>query len=257
MPAVKCSGTLCPVLDRLRDLSRNELEQLAQETLSLTEEEALAVLENPYITPRLIQKIAQAERLAGYYSIRVKLVAHRLTPQAFAVKLVHYLYWFDLVRLSVEVTVPAPVRRAIDTRLLTRVGGLSVGERVASARRCSSALIKRFLFDQDPRVFEALLLNQRVREDDLVALASSPRASPESLALLGADAKWSYRYAIRKALVLNPLTPRATAAAQLRYLPKRDLRALYLSPQTSTYLRRCIERLREHAVEAAGGKGSE
>ncbi len=47
------------------------------------------------------------------------MVPHRLTPQAFAVKFVHCLYWFDLVRLSVEVTVPAPVRRAIDTQLVS------------------------------------------------------------------------------------------------------------------------------------------
>jgi hypothetical protein len=242
----------------LKSISRDDLIGFVSEHVrTLTEEEALAILDNPYVTPAIIQKMAHVERLAAYYSVRRRMVAHRLTPQAYAVKFVHYLYWFDLVRLSVEVMVPAPVRRAIDTRLLTRVGELSVGERVAWARRCSSALIKHFLFDQDSRVFEALLLNQRVREDDLVALASSPRARPESLALLGSDAKWSYRYAIRKALVLNPLTPRATAAAQLRYLPKRDLRALYLSPQTSVYLRRCIERLREHAVEAAARKRNE
>jgi hypothetical protein len=214
---------------------------------SLTEEEALSVVDSPYVTSHILQKIAQVERLAAYYSVRVKLVAHRLTPQAYAVKFVHYIYWFDLVRLSVEVTVPAPVRRAIDTQLLTRVGGLSVGERIAAARRCSSALIKHFLFDDDARVFEVLLNNQRVREEDLVALASSPRATPEKLALLGSDMKWSSRYAIRKALVLNPLTPRATAAGQLRYLARRELRMIYANPSTSTYLRRCIERLDSRA----------
>jgi hypothetical protein len=49
--------------------------------------------------------------------------------------------------------------------LLTRVAELTAGQRIASAWQCSSALIKRLLFDDDPRVFEALLLNQRVRED--------------------------------------------------------------------------------------------
>lgn len=228
----------------LKSVSRDDLAGFVSENArTLTEAEALAVLENPYATPAIIQKIAQVERLAAYYSVRLRMVAHRLTPRAYAVKFVHYLYWFDLVRLSVEVTVPAPVRRAIDTQLLTRVTQLSVGERIASARRCSSALIKYFLFDDDARVFEVLLNNQRVREEDLVALASSPRATPEKLALLGSDMKWSSRYAIRKALVLNPLTPRATAAGQLRYLARRELRALYTNPRTSTYLRRCIERL--------------
>src|SRR5512142_1236512 len=176
------------------DLKKLPHEQLdafvAEHGRTLLEDEALAVLENPYITSRVIQKIAQVERLAAYYSVRLKMVAHRLTPQAYAVKFVHYLYWFDLVRLSVEVTVPAPVRRAIDTQLVARAAELTVGERIASARRCSSALIKVFLFDRGARVFEALLVNQRLREDDLLDLASSARAKPEQLAMLGSDAKW-------------------------------------------------------------------
>ncbi len=141
-------------------------------------------------------------------------------------------------------TVPAPVRRAIETQLLLRVDKLTLGERVASARRCSHALIKVFLFDPHPRVFASLLINKRLREDDLLSLANSSRATAEQLRLLAEDAKWSYRYTIRKALVQNPLTPRSCAASQLRYLSRRDLDHIHAAPGTSIYLRRCIERLR-------------
>jgi hypothetical protein len=237
---------------RIDALSRPELENFLGENLaSLSEEETLAALENPFLSPQWIGRIAQNARLTGFYSVRLRLVAHRQTPQAHAVKLVHYLYWFDLLRLSVEVQVPAPVRRAIDTQLLARVQKLSVGERVASARRCGAALIKHFLFDEHLMVFESLLVNKRLREDDLVALVSSPQALPEQLRMVAMDAKWSYRYAIRKALVLNPLTPRAEAASQLRHLTRNDLRHIHASAQTSTYLRRCIERLRPDEFSAS------
>ncbi len=63
--------------------------------------------------------------------------------------------------------------------------------------------------------------------------------------------KWSYRYAIRKALVLNPSTPRSTAASLLRFLSKRDLRMIHANPKTSVYLRRCIERLQDEASPQA------
>jgi hypothetical protein len=171
-------------------------------------------------------------------------VEHRSTPQAHAVKLVHYLHWPDMVRLSVDVRVAPAVRRAIDTQLLLRVDKLTLGERIASAKRCSPALIKVLLFDPDPKVFSALLLNQRVREDDLLLLASSDRASAEKLQLIAADRKWSSRYAVRKALVMNPRTPRSIAASQLRFLTNRDLGHILRHPSTSVYLRRCIERLR-------------
>jgi hypothetical protein len=209
----------------------------------LLEDEALAVLDNPYVTPAVCQAIAQAQRLAAFYSVRLRLVAHKQTPQAHAVKFVHYLYWSDLVHLSVDVKVPAPVRRAIDTILLTKIDKLTLGERITSAKRCSHALIKELLFDPDPRVFEALLVNQRLREDDLLLLASSDRATKAQLQLLAGDRKWSYRYTIRKALVMNPLTPRSTAASLLRLLTPRDLRMIHANPKTSVYVRRCIERL--------------
>ncbi|HVE71200.1 MAG TPA: hypothetical protein VNI54_07515 [Thermoanaerobaculia bacterium] len=230
----------------IQDLARATRDELAlalRDAATMHEDEALAILDNPFATPQHLGKIAQTARLTGFYSVRVRLVAHRQTPQAHAVKLVHYLYWFDLVRLSVDVQVPAPVRRAIDTQLVNRADKLSLGERVSSARRCSHALVKVFLYDPNPLVFEALLVSKRLREDDLLALIASHRATREQLQMIAADMKWSYRYAVRKALVLNPDTPRAAAASQLRYLTRRDLAAIYANPGTSTYLRRCIERL--------------
>ena len=228
----------------LKALSRDELRTFAVENLrTMGEDEALAILENPYCGPQVCQLVAQNQRLTSFYSVRLRLVAHRGTPQAHAMKFVHFLYWPDLLRLSCEVTVPAPVRRAIDNALLLRVDKLTLGERVTSARRCSQALIKIFLRDRDPKVFASLLINERLREDDLVYVAGLHETPIEHLLLIAADRKWSFRYAVRKALVLNPRTPRSTAASQLRFLTRLDRMQIHANPATSTYLRRCIERL--------------
>lgn len=239
--------SLTPSRAAIKSLPREDLSIFVKENVrTFLEDEALAVLDNPYVTPAICQAIALTQRLTAFYSVRLKLVAHRATPLAHATKLVHYLYWSDLIHLSVDVKIPAPVRRAIDTILVNRVDKLTLGERIASAKRCSQALIKAFLFDPDPKVFEALLINQRVREDDLLIVANSNRATAEKLRMLATDYKWSNRYAIRKALVMNPITPRAAAASQLRFLTWRDLRMIHNHPATSTYLRRCIERLQDY-----------
>lgn len=231
---------------RIKQATAEQLAELvAEHGPALLEDEALAILDNPYVTPQILGRIAQTQRLAAFYSVRLKLVAHRQTPLPHSVKLIHYLYWFDLLHLSIDVRVPAPVRRAIDTQLLLRVEKLSIGERVASARRCDHALIGFFLYDPSPKVFESLLVNKRLREEDLLALINSSRATVEQLRMIAHDTKWSYRYAIRKALVLNPATPRSAAASQLRYLSRRDLVQIHAAPETSVYLRRCIERLTE------------
>lgn len=246
-----------PRLQEIRTYSRERLAAFVEEELPvLSEEEALALLGNPFVNGPVLGKVANTPRLVSFYGVRLGLVAHRATPQAHAVKLVHYLHWADLLRLSMEVQVPATTRRAIDTQLLQRLGKLSLGEKVSAAKRCSSALIKALLFDPDPKVFASLLRNQRVREDDLLHFAGSDRALPEQLRMLASDGKWSYRYPIRKALVLNPLTPRAAAASQLRHLSVRDLRQIHRNPSTSVYLRRCIERLDISVRSEGGGDGA-
>ena len=229
--------------------TREDLAELLDRGISsLTEDDALSIIDHPFVTSAIIQKVAQDPRLSSFYAVRLKLVAHRKTPQMYAAKLVHYLHWPDLVRLSVDVMVPAPVRRAVDVQLLARVTELTLGQRIASARRCSLALIKHFIFDPDPRVFAALLVNQRLREDEILALIASERATRDQLSILANDIKWSFRYSIRRALVLNPSTPRSIAAAQLRHLTVADLRNIYHRAETSVYLRRCIERLRAETV---------
>lgn len=230
-------------IQELKKAKPERLERVMEDVAMLLEDEALAILDNPYVTPRICSTIAQSQRLTAYYSVRLKLVAHRQTPQAHAVKFVHYLYWIDLLRLSRDVRVPAPVRRAIDSQLLNRVEKLSLGERISSARSCSTALIRVFLFDPHPKVFEALLVNTRLREDDLLLLANSDRATREQLRMIADDPRWSYRYPIRKALVLNPRTPPSAAASQLRYLSKRDLQQIHSNPDTSVFVRKCIERM--------------
>lgn len=229
---------------QIGSFSREELSEfLSKNGTSLVEEEALAVLGNPYVTPGMCQVIAVTRHLAGFHAVRLRLVQNRATPLTHSIKLVHYLSWTDLLRLSVDVTIPAQVRRAIDTQLLLRLDTISLGEKISAAKRCSAALIKVFLFEPDAKVFAALLINPRLREEDLLLMAMSESASAEKLQLLASDRKWSFRYAIRRALVRNPSTPRFAAASQLRFLSRRDLRIIQVDPSTSTYLRRCIERL--------------
>src|SRR5437016_3291748 len=138
----------------IKSLSRDALAQfVADNVASVFEDEALAILDNRNCTSAICSQIARSQRLTAFYSVRLKLAAHRQTPLAHAVKLVHYLYWADLLRLSVDVKVPPPVRRAVDNILLTQVTRIALGEKIATARRCSAALIKVLLHDPDPKVF--------------------------------------------------------------------------------------------------------
>lgn len=228
----------------LRELNGEELQAFVEENgESLLEEEALQVLANRYCSPAVALRVAANPRLTSFYSVRAALVRHRATPQGHALKLLHHLYWVDLLKFSVDMTVSPGIRRAIDQQMLTRLPKLTLGEKITSARSCSRDLIKALIVDPSARVFEALLINPRLTEPDLLTLIGSNRASPPQLTLIAGSRKWAFRIAIRRALVLNADTPRAVAASQLLHLSAADLAALHSHPEVSTYLKRCIERL--------------
>lgn len=232
--------------DSIRGMNRDELTGFLENAGdSLTEKEALAVLENRFCSSQICSQIAQSTRLTSFYSVRAKLIAHRNTPQGHAMKYVHHLQWRDLLRYSTDMRILPAVRRAIDVQMLTRLPKLTLGERIASAKVCSRELIKKLLYDPDPKVFESLLNNPRLSEEDLVACIESGKVRGANLAFIADHSKWAFRYPVRRSLAMNTETPRGVAASQLRYLQRDDLNALMRRPETSTYLRRCIERLKE------------
>jgi hypothetical protein len=243
-----------PSIDTIRRMNSRDLSDLVESSGNLLDEAAaIAVLENRYSNDSVCDAIAQNIRLSALRSVRLRLVAHRATPQTHAVKLLHYLAWTDLLRLSVDVRVSPMVRHAMDRLLMARVSKQAVGERISIGRRCSREVAMVLLYDPTPRVFASVLINPRLREDDIVALITSQRVTPEQLQMIGNDRKWSLRYAVRLGLVLNSSTPRAVAASQLRYLRRRDLLLLGTSERISVYLLRCIE----SQLRSVGEDGSE
>jgi hypothetical protein len=228
----------------LRSLPREELAAYLESAgEALGEAEACAVLDNPFCTPQICDLIARSRTASSHYSVQLRLVAHRSTPQGHAMKLIHFLNWSDLLRVSTDTRVPPPIRQAIDKQLAIRLRKLSVGEKISSARLGSRDLAKILMTDPDHRVFAAAVSNRRVVEDDIVALVAAERTTPDQLAAIADHPKWSSRLAVRLALVLNRDTPKAIAASQLRHLPKNELRTLAREPKLSTFLRRCIERI--------------
>src|SRR3954451_21707491 len=63
--------TLPRAYHTIRKLSREELKHFVADNIkTLAEDEALAVIENPFVTPAILLAIAQSPRLAGFYSAR-------------------------------------------------------------------------------------------------------------------------------------------------------------------------------------------
>jgi hypothetical protein len=119
---------------------------------------------------------------------------------------------------------------------------LTLGERKALARTNRRDKLLLLIRDPHPAVVTIVLDNPHVTEADVLKMASSRPAVPESLAKIAAHPRWSVRHPIKRALVLNPSTPLADAiriATTLRAPELAELAADHALP----------EPLRRHATE--------
>lgn len=213
--------------ERLLEAGEEELTRLlAERRAELDPPAARAAFRNPFLTRQMIEGMLESPGLVSAYEVRRAAAFHPLTPRTEAIRFVAGLYWADLVRLGADSRVHPVVRRSADQRLLERLPGLAVGEKMAVARGAGPAVLATLRHDPTPRVIAALLENPRLTEGILVPLAASEQASPQALAVVAGSPKWASRYPVRFALCRNPHTPLASALPLLPLLLKRDLEAV-------------------------------
>jgi hypothetical protein len=119
---------------------------------------------------------------------------------------------------------------------------LTLGERKALARTHRRDKLLLMISDPHPQVVTILLDNPHITESDVVKMASSRPAVPDSLAKIAAHPRWSVRHMVKRSLVLNPSTPLADAiriATTLRTPELVELAGDHALP----------EQLRKHAAE--------
>ncbi|HEY5923027.1 MAG TPA: hypothetical protein VIV11_15210 [Kofleriaceae bacterium] len=119
---------------------------------------------------------------------------------------------------------------------------LTLGERKALARTHRRDKLTLLIRDPHPQVVAIVLDNPHVTEQDVVKMAASRPAVPESLAKIAAHPRWSVRHAIKRALVLNPSTPLADAIRIATTLRAPELAELANDASLN-------ELLRKHATE--------
>ncbi len=96
---------------------------------------------------------------------------------------------------------------------------VTLGHRKAAARGRRSPLLDRILGDPDPRVIREVLRNPRLREPEVVAIASR-RPCPEGVFLLLAGTEaWIRRPAVQRAVLQNPHAPPRLALGLLVLQP--------------------------------------
>ncbi len=226
----------------------------AVENPEMSEGEMVLLLRNRSITSSLLTRIARDRKWARAYEIKKAVVRHPRTPYSVARNLLSHLYWRDLAEVAGDVRLSPALRRQAESVLAVRLEEMTVGERIALARRASHGIIAALRETGDGRVLRALLENRKLSERDVVGIASGPEVPKEVLGWLAAHPTWSGCHDVRLALAGNPRTPVPAALRLLLQLPRHDLQRIAGDSRVPQLVRVGAER---HLVERTATAGEE
>ena len=209
---------------------------------ALTADLALAVVKNRDLSSEVIEQISRNAAVMKSRKVRVALAAHPRAPRRIALRLIRELYTFDLMQFSLIPAVAADLKRVADEQLVARLASITLGERIALARRSSAMVVAALLPDREARVWQTALENPRLSESAIVKALLRPTATPVFVKVLCHHVKWSLRPEVRCALLRNEYTPLARALEFARRLPPAQLRdilhASRLPEKIKAYLRK-------------------
>ncbi len=190
----------------------------------LTADLALAAVKDRNLPAEVIERISRNPVVLKSRKVRVALAAHPRAPRPIALRLIRELYTFDLMQFSLIPAVAADLKRVADELLVSRLASITLGERIALARRSSAMVAAALLLDREARVWQTALESPRLSEAAIVKALLRPVATPAFVKVVCHHAKWSLRPEIRMALLRNEYTPMARALEFARRLPPAQLR---------------------------------
>jgi hypothetical protein len=208
---------------------------------TLTEDGILAQLERRDLPAETIEEIGRNPGAMKSRKVAVALAAHPRAPRHLALRLIRKFYTFDLMRFSLHPTVAADLKRIAEEQLIARIASVTLGERLALARRGSQAVAAALLLDKEPSLPRAALENPRLTEGAVIKALMRPNAPAAFVELVCHHPKWSLRREIRMTLLRSPHTPLARALEFASPLPPPLLRDILhtsrLPEKIKVYLR--------------------
>ncbi|HLZ42829.1 MAG TPA: hypothetical protein VKQ11_17810 [Candidatus Sulfotelmatobacter sp.] len=210
----------------------------------LNEDTVLSRLADHDLASEIIEQISKDAGLIQSRKVRLVMASHPRTPRRIALRLIRELYTFDLMQFAIRPTAPADLRHVADELLISRLASITLGERIALARRCSEKVAGALLLDKETRVWQTALESPRLTEAGVVR-ALQKAVTGAFVESVSHHAKWSARPEIRMALLRNAHTPLARAlefACRLAPAQLRDvLHASRLPERIKVYLRKELE----------------
>jgi hypothetical protein len=189
----------------------------------LAPEELAILLRNRRTTVEIVTRVSRNRSWMRSREIKMAFVSSPRAPQVLARQFLPHFYWRDLAELAANLRVVPVLRREAEKLLKTRLPELSLGEKVALARRGSRGIVEMLRDETDALVLRAVVGNARATEADLARILARADAPTGFLGWLADQSSWGQRRVVRLALVRHPRTPPSSALRLTRALSRRDI----------------------------------
>ncbi|HUK31982.1 MAG TPA: hypothetical protein VLV89_12765 [Candidatus Acidoferrum sp.] len=220
---------------------------------ALTEAQLLHLLERKDLPGTALEEIGRHRDWLRSYRVRRALAFYVRVPRTLAIRILRELHLVDLVKLSLAPVAVADIRRLAEDQILSRLGQVTLGEKIALAKRSSGRVIAALIAEGVPRIFEPALRNPRLTESQILKLLANERLPERAVIGIASHPKWEALPNVRLALLRHPHTPLDLAAQILSKVTTPDVKALGGLKTTSPKLKQAIKR--EMAVrKSAEGK---
>jgi hypothetical protein len=124
--------------------------------------------------------------------------------------------------LIVEIEKPPPAVK----NLYAQIATMGIAEKIKLALRGNKDARLILVRDTNKMVRRLVMMNPRVSDGEVIAVARNRSADDELLRMIAAKREWVRNYQIRQALVTNPKTPLPIALRQMTTLSEQDMRQL-------------------------------
>jgi hypothetical protein len=211
----------------------------------LDEREALEVLRNPHCSVEVAERLADSRQILQSHATRELLAGFRGLPFGRAMDLMATLPWTSLLAVAQNPRSAPVVKRHAEKKLLYQLPSLTLGEKVALARRVHRPLLRTLLAHADGAVLAALLDNPRLVENDILVILHTVDAPAGFYAEIARHRRWGHYYGVRRALVECLNTPLPIALAALVQLRMADLSEISGRPDLAGPVRAAARALKE------------
>jgi hypothetical protein len=198
---------------------------------SFDEHHLLALMKQRDLPQELFSTIYANKRLIESNTVKFALVVNPQIPPHIAATLLPQLSIFELLKICLLSGITPDQRLSAERAIIQRIPTQPLGNKLALARRGTSAVVESLLREGIPPLVEACLDNPHLKEGSVHQFITAYTSTAETISMVARSGRWKGRPNIRLAILKNPRTPAIWFTMFLPGLPQNTIRELLSVPR--------------------------